>query len=846
MNHSRWQVVFQASGLVLITVLAYLPCLNGPFLFDDVLIVEECPAIQASNGLSRLWFDAEMPNYEPLTYSVFWLGWQLWGDATLGYHLINLGLHVLVALLIWKVLERLEVPGAWLAGLLFAVHPVNVQSAAYIFQIRNTLSTALALAALLCWLRSAVGSRLSAIGYQLSAISRKRAPGLSLPTADSRQPIVNGRRWYVFALALFALALLSKAAVVMLPVLFLGIVWWQRGAITRGDVWQATPFFAAALVLGLTEVWFQNHRAIGTWNVRDEGLLERTLGAATAVWYYARTALAPINLMFIQPREPAELSSVFSYLPLAGIALAVSLLWRYRHSWGRHGLAAIGWFAIALLPVLGFLNIAFMRYSFVADHWQYLALPAPLGLVAGLGVHLANRARFGGKLVLHGLGIVVVCGLTFLTWQHATLFGNPEMLWRANYAKNPSSPMVCFSLGAELGKRGEHVKAERLYRKALALDPSFVEARVNLAASLLQRGDAESAQRHLSQALTEKPGSPRIRLNLAGALVRLGQSSEAILLYEPLLASRRYGAAAELGLGVACLYAGQADRAAELLARVVAAQPNDCSRLKLLADAEALRGRRSEAASYYRRALAAEPSMASAHLGLGSLAAEEGHVEQAVTSFKRALELQPKLAAAHGAWGELLAKQGKKTEARLHFTEALRIDANCVEAHAAIGDMELAEGRPSEAIQRYAQAVQLRPRHAELRKTLGDLLLGQQQVAEALKHYRAALELQSGSPAIIGRVAWLLATSHEPGCRDGKEAVALAEQLCKLSGRGHPLALDTLAAAYAEAGRFPEAVHTARQALDAAQKTGENRLVRELGQRLTLYERAQPFRTGLP
>jgi hypothetical protein len=342
------------TAIIVIAVMAYVvyaPSLSGGFLWDDDTLITHNPLITAPDGLIRIWFTSEAVDYWPVTNSSFWIEWRLWGMNPIGYHVTNLVLHVGNAILFWAILRHLRIPGALLAAAIFTVHPINIESVAWIAQRKNTLSQCFFLLSVLWFLKDESGSA-----------GRRRG-------------------WYALSLAGFVLAMLSKGSAASLPLVLLLIVWWTRNRITARDVLRAVPFFVVAAALTLVNLWFRTHGDAEVF--RQATLAERIAGAGAIVWFYVFKAVWPIHLAFVYPLWRIDSDDIRWWLPLAAaLVLTALLLWYRGKPWGRAGLFAWLYYGVALLPVLGFADTPFMRYSLVADHYQYTAILGLAALVA--------------------------------------------------------------------------------------------------------------------------------------------------------------------------------------------------------------------------------------------------------------------------------------------------------------------------------------------------------------------------------------------------------------------------------------------------------------------------------
>lgn len=396
-----------AAVIILLTILAYLPVMRGGFFWDDHALITDNPLVKAPNGLYRFWFTTEAPDYYPLTFSLLWLEWRLWGNNAPAYHVVNVLLHAVSAVLVWRVLRRLRIPGAWLAALIFAVHPVNVATVGWISEQKSTLSM---------------------LFYAVAIL-------LYLEFDEERH-----WRWYGLSLAAFLLALLSKSAVVMLPVVLLACVWWRRGQVERRDIACTLPFFALALIAGISTVWFQYGNAMHWRTVRETGFIGRLAAAGWSPWFYFFKAVLPFNLNVIYPKWEIDPGRLVSWLPGALLMGCFLVFWRERKSWGRAALFGFGYFTVTLFPVLGFFDQAFYRFSLVADHWQYYSIVGVIALGVAVGERICRKVGGGGgSFIKVFASVVVLTTLMVATRARASLYADPQALWRDTIAKNPEA-----------------------------------------------------------------------------------------------------------------------------------------------------------------------------------------------------------------------------------------------------------------------------------------------------------------------------------------------------------------------------------------------------------------------
>jgi tetratricopeptide (TPR) repeat protein len=591
--------------------------MRAGFIWDDDLFLTENPLIKADGGVYRFWFTTEPPDYFPLVSTSMWLEWRLWGMNATGYHVVNIVLHAISSVLIWLVLRRLKIPGAWLAALVFAVHPVNVESVAWITERKNTQPMVFYLLTILLYLKF---------------------------ESDGR------RRWYVFALLAFLLALLSKTSVVMLPFVVLGCAWWQRGSIERKDLIRSIPFFVLSAVLGLVTVWYQSN-AIGGDTVRSDGFFSRLAGAGWAVWFYIYKAIIPYKLSFVYPRWEIDATSIVPYLPLAILLVCFALFWRYRNGWGRPFLFGLGYYVVTLFPVLGFFDINFMRFSLVTDHWQYTSIIGVIALVVGLAVWVWGSWSIQLRRVTTAGALPLVGVLSALTWIQCHAYRDVETLWCDTISKNPKAWIAHSNLGSILAAQGKFDEAINHCSMALQINPGHAWIHGALGVALAGKGRLDEAIDHFSQAAKLKPDFAKAYNDLGLALKRQGRLEKAAgQFYHAVRINPEY-AEAHLNLGM--LLAGQ--------------------------------GKIEEALHHFSEAARIAPESADVHYNVGLALAIQGKPNQAIRHFSEAVRVRPDFAEAHLNLGAMLASQARFDEAIGHFSEALRIRPDFPEAKHYLG-----------------------------------------------------------------------------------------------------------------------------------------------------------------
>ncbi len=631
-----------------VTLAAYFPALSAGYVWNDVDYVTR-PDLRSLHGLWRIWSEpGATEQYYPLLHSAFWVEHHLWGDAALGYHLGNILLHATSACLLAFALRRLAVRGAWLAGFIFALHPVCVESVAWISEQKNTLSTVLFLAAGLIYLH-----------YDQS----------------------RHRGHYRVATIIFVLALFSKSLTATLPPALLVIFWWQRGRLEwRRDVVPLLPWFVLGAAVGMFTGWFEHNIIIGASGVEFQlSLLERGLVAGRAIWFYLGKTLWPTELTFIYPRWTVSATEAWQYLFPLGVVALLGVLWWLRRRW-RGPVAALLFFTGTLFPVMGFFNLYAFMFSYVADHWQYLSM---IGLIVPVAVgftYLPARLpawaqRESGKF---GLALALVGTLGVMTWQQSRMYRDAETLYRVTLERNPLSWMSHHNLAILLTKKpGGQAEAIARYRTVLQLNPISWKARINLAKLLIEKGQSAEAIRLLEQALQLDPDNTQAHFILGLEFLKLpGRMADARTHFHTVVRLTPRDSQAQNNY--AFTLASVPGRLPEAIAHYEAAlrvQPDYAQAHNNLGAAlMKMPGRQAEAVAHYETAVRLKPDMADARFNLAiALLKVPGRLDDAIRNFEALLQLQPNDAEAHNRLGEALVLAGRSTAARAHFETALRL-----------------------------------------------------------------------------------------------------------------------------------------------------------------------------
>src|SRR5213080_3580142 len=566
-----------AATLAAWTIFAYWPAWHGGFIWDDDRYVTHNYLLIAPDGLRRVWFSLDAPSqYFPLTYTVLRIERSLWDLNPAGYHWVNILLHLGNALLVWCILARLKVPGAWLAATIFALHPVQVESVAWISELKNVLMGFFFLLTLLTW-----------IAY-----------------ADAKGK--HRRILYAAALVLYLLALCAKSTACTLPAALLLVLWLKKNSIERRALLEIIPFVVLALGIGLVAVWWEKYHQ-GTRMLVSLGPVERLLIASRAVWFYLGKIFWPAKLTFIYPQWRIDPTNPIAYLWPIAVAVAVVLIFYGRRFFGRSVEVATLFFVMTLGPVLGFIMLYTFRYTFVADHYQYLASIGPIALVCAGAATLA-RSYSQARPLVFGLVACTIAVLTVLTWRQSAMYADIESLWRTTIARNPDCWMAHNNLGTVLLQKGQVDNAIAQYQQTLQMAPEAADADYNLGNAFLQKGEVDAALTHYQKAVSVIPKDPDIQVGLGNALWQKGKAEEAIDHYRKALELRPYYFAAHYNLSTVLLQKGEID----------------------------------DAIMHGQVALTIRPNVAAVHTNLAVALLAKGEIADGIRQFEKTLEIAPR------------------------------------------------------------------------------------------------------------------------------------------------------------------------------------------------------------
>jgi tetratricopeptide (TPR) repeat protein len=814
--------------LALITVAVYLPVIQLGFVaFDDNYYLTANPKVQAGltwEGVRWAFTRAHAANWHPVTWLSHMLDCQLYGLKPAGHHITNLIFHTANTLLLFRLLQRLT--GAFwrsaLVAALFALHPLHVESVAWVAERKDVLSTFFGLLCIWAYARYAeVLSPMSNVQCRGIGAGSQPSEHATRNTQHAPRSTLHAPLFYLLSLFLFALGLMSKPMLVTLPFVLLLLDWWPLGrlqlstvrnpssaAARRASLWrlvaEKAPFFALSAASCVVTVIAQEKGGAlssfeGAAGVSVESRISNAL--VSYVWYLAKL-LWPSHLTVIYPFVrvwPMEQVLLAAALLLV---LTVVALWQGR----RRPYLSVGWlwYLGTLIPVIGLVKVGAQS---IADRYTYI--PA-IGLFIILAWGVADltsgwRKRTPALAAATAAVLVayaVTSGAQILCWQ------DTESLFRHALAVTRDNYIAYNNLGLYVAEHGELELGKKYYRLATEIAPNYAPPWNNLGTALVQQKKYEEAIAAFENALRINPRSAEIEGNLGATLYCLGKYDEAIT----------------------------------HLREAIRLNPEHSMAHFSLANALVQQDRLAEAMEHYRTALQLNPRYGEAQSNLALALVKQGKRDEAAVQFQRALAIDPALWPAHYGLGELLIDQGKFDGAVEQFSEVLRLQPKHEPAWLQLGIARAGQGKLAEAVEAFSAALRIQPDDAEAHYHLAMALGSQHETKEAIRHYREALKALPDFPEALNNLAWLLAANPDPQVRNGHEAVNLAERACKLTEYKQPIMIGTLAAAYAEAGQFAEAVTAAEKAEALAKEANQMEVAAKNRSLLELYRSGQPVR----
>jgi tetratricopeptide (TPR) repeat protein len=879
------RTIFIAALLGAVTLASYWPVWNNGFIrYDDQQYITE--NVHVLNGLNppdvawafRTGYAA---NWHPLTWLSHMLDVTLFGLRPGWHHFSSLLFHTANALLLFLVLKRLT-QAEWRSAIvaaLFALHPLHVESVAWAAERKDVLSTFLFLTTIWAYGRYVNSTPLSP----------------------------RSARFYILALFLFGLGLMSKPMLVTLPFVLLLLDFWPLRRIqldgteakpqgVRSLILEKLPFFSLALLSSVITFLVQGE---GQAVVKNLPWSVRAANAAVSYVNYLGKTFWPANLAIFYPHPNARYLSAAADAqvtaslawPAWEVGLAVLLLV------GLSAFALVGlkqspwlatgwfWFLGTLVPVIGLVQVGNQA---MADRYTYIPLIGIFicvvwgsnELLIGNGVETKSPERRLGPTFSFAAGVLVAGCCAFATHRQAQYWRDDFTVFDHALSATGGSALAHYNVGADLGEEGRFDEAERHFRAALAIDPRCVGAHYYLGITLEMQGRLDQAIPELETALRIWPEGELARSHLGVILCKLGQRDEGLKQFGEALRLNPDCFHAHYELSQVLAQSGNLDGAAEHLEAAVRLKPNDAELLVRLAELQFRRGHFQEAEGIFRNLVQRYPSNTELRLNLGGTLWKLGLRPEALAQYAEATRLDPNHAPTHYNLATTLAAVGRPAEAEAQFAEAVHLKPGYLEALSELGKLLAARGRLTEACVQFQAAVACCPTNANLYLNLGsalmlsgktneavsafvraaelqpdlprrmveegDSLMARGQFNPALARFRTALWLKADDADALQDLAWLLATHPQPAARNGPEALALAQRAIQISGGPRTRLWAALDAAYAETGQFQQAINAAQKTRDLALDASEKGLAMEAEKRLSLYRSNKPYHQSEP
>ena len=742
-NNDRWLTLGICFFLAALVWVVFGQTVHFEFVnFDDDVYVYKNPQVTGGlnlHGITWAFTHVHSSNWHPLTWLSHVLDCQIYGLNPRGHHLTNILLHTATVILLFLVLRQMT-GFMWrcaFVAALFAIHPLRVESVAWIAERKDVLSG--------LFFMLTIGTYVAYVHHARSVF------------------------YYGLTVLMTALALMSKPMVVTLPFILLLLDYWP---LKRFDQPDRKVTFRYLIIEKIPLLGLAGAVCVITALAQKEAMSSppfslRLANALISYVTYLEQMISPLNLAVLYP-FPDHLA--LSRIAVAAVILLIisiaAVAMRHRQPWLLFGWL---WYLVALLPVIGILQVGAQAH---ADRYTYLP---QIGLYIALAWTMAElcSGRLYRTVVLGGLSAAVLIALTFLSHTQTSYWRSSETLWTHDLICTADNLTADINYGNVLLEKGKIDEAVAYYQKALRFKSDNADANVSLGYALIQKGKGDEAMPYLQKALEIKPDNPEAHNDLG--IVSFGK------------------------------------------------------------------GNTSEAIAHFEKALQARPDYAEAFYNYGNALFQQGDMDGAIIRYQQALRIKPDYVEARYNLGNALFQKGKIDEAILNYQQAIQAKPNYLSATYNLGMAFKQKGKTDDAIAQFRRALELQPDSAETCYNLGNVLVQKGEEAEGITNLQRAVEIKPDLPDALNDLAWELATSPQASLRNGKQAVELAQRADHLADGKDLDVLDTLAAAYAEAGEFPEAVQTARKAIDLAQASGQADRLKQFNTELQSYEAKQPF-----
>jgi len=834
-SHSSFEwifVFFLCAG----TAAAFWPVLQCDFInLDDPDYVTDNRLVKAGlslEGVSWAFTTGHAGNWHPVTWLSHMLDVSLFGMKSSAHHAVNLSFHLANGCLLLLLLHRMT-SAMWrsfFVAALFALHPLHVESVAWVSERKDVLSTFFGLLSLLAYVR----------------YSRDHLPAHVHPPFSIFHPFRSPDYW--LALIFLALGLMSKAMLVTWPFVMLLLDFWPLKRVT-GEGWQVTrlawralvvekiPFFCVVLVSCVVTFLVQQQGG-SVSSAANLPLELRLSNAVASYWKYIGKVFWPDNLAVFYPHPELRYPIseqwpgwviVLSALALVGVTMAV---WNRRSS---HPFMAVGWFWFlgTLVPVIGVIQVGTQG---MADRYAYLPLTGLFILVVWGAAAIFERRKSVGLV----FGVAVVCVCALLSWRQAQTWKNDVTLFTHALRSTSNNAFAHSMLGKAMWKEGEKEKAFQELLTALNLSPFQQGVHNDIAVILFDRGEIQEAVEHYQAELSVRPSFYMSHFGLAAIYSSQGEWDKALYHYKEVVRYRPDYAMAHDGMGFVLFKLGRMPEAEQQFREALSLDASNTNSVADLGRVLALEGRYSEAETVMRIVVDehAKPEFQAFY---ANILYELGQTNEAARRFQNSLKMQKDLSGDCLREGDAFLKLGAQEAARVYFTIAVRLDPASPDAAERLGSTLAVLEKLKEAITSFELSAQLRP-DSNVYYRLGLCRLLQGKAAEARTAFENAIKLAPDWGVALNELAWLLATDRDGTIRDGALAVALAEKACRLNGEREARFWGTLDAAYAEVGRFDDAIRIATKTEKLALSSGSKETAEAAIIRLNLYKQGKPFR----